>query len=209
MTVSRFNADLPKRGFNVTSTNCNITASATAPGLQSTWFPDCRQQRRYKSTTPKAASTIHHSPRIKFSLHPCALVAVPQIHKILPDTGPTKPHTSCVSGGLCVLRQVTGTNGETPTLVGVSFCLAASVGAPQPIPIRDSTKPQQAAKPSKIRDLNFIASAPVAPMRWCERSKRYLVKSLDRNTTGRSAWACSSKNFRDARSSITSRNRIN
>ena len=34
-------------------------------------------------------------------------------------------------------------------------------------------------------------------------------KSLDRNTTGRSAWACSSKNLRDARSSIVSRNRIN
>jgi len=37
----------------------------------------------------------------------------------------------------------------------------------------------------------------------------YLEKSMDRNTTGRSAWACSSKNLRDARSSITSRSRIN
>ena len=37
----------------------------------------------------------------------------------------------------------------------------------------------------------------------------YLMKSLDRNTTGRSACACSSKNLRDARSSITSRSRIN
>jgi hypothetical protein len=37
----------------------------------------------------------------------------------------------------------------------------------------------------------------------------YLTKSLARNTTGRSAWACSSKNLRDARSSIISRSRIN
>jgi hypothetical protein len=37
----------------------------------------------------------------------------------------------------------------------------------------------------------------------------YLKKSLDRNTTGRSAWACPSKNLRDARSSRTSRSRIN
>ena len=37
----------------------------------------------------------------------------------------------------------------------------------------------------------------------------YLEKSLDRNTTGRSAPLCSSKNLRDARSSITSRSRIN
>jgi hypothetical protein len=37
----------------------------------------------------------------------------------------------------------------------------------------------------------------------------YPEKSLDRSSTGRSAWACSSKNLRDARSSITSRSRIN
>jgi hypothetical protein len=37
----------------------------------------------------------------------------------------------------------------------------------------------------------------------------YLEKSLDRSTTGRSAWACSSKYLRDARSSIAFRNRSN
>ncbi len=174
MTVSRFNADLPKRGVNVTSTNCNITASATAPGLQSTWFPDCRQQRRYKSTTPKAASTIHHSPRIKFSLHPCALVAVPQIHKILPDTGPTKPHTSCVSGGFCVLRQVTSTNGETPTFVGVSFCLASLGQVPSTNPLPRLNQATAGPKPSKIRDVSFtddtrmisLQRAPKATLVW-------------------------------------------
>jgi hypothetical protein len=31
----------------------------------------------------------------------------------------------------------------------------------QPTPIRGSTKPRQAAKPSKIRDVDFIASAPI------------------------------------------------
>ena len=41
------------------------------------------------------------------------------------------------------------------------------------------------------------------------RRNDYLEKSLDRNTTGRAALNCSSKNFRDARSSITLRNRIN
>ena len=41
------------------------------------------------------------------------------------------------------------------------------------------------------------------------RPRDYLRKSLDRNTTGRSAWACSSKNLRDARSSMTSRSRKN
>jgi len=46
-------------------------------------------------------------------------------------------------GGLCVLRQVTGTNGETPTLVGVSFCLAVPAGCLQPIPIRASTTPRR------------------------------------------------------------------
>jgi hypothetical protein len=56
----------------------------------------------------------HHSPRIILSTHPCALVAVPQIYKVLPDTGPTKPHTRCISGGSRVERQVAGTNGEAP-----------------------------------------------------------------------------------------------
>lgn len=37
----------------------------------------------------------------------------------------------------------------------------------------------------------------------------YLEKSLDRNSKVRLAWACSSKNLRDARSSITSRSRMN
>ena len=40
-------------------------------------------------------------------------------------------------------------------------------------------------------------------------SNDYLAKSLDRNTIGRSAWVCPSENLRDARSSITSRSRIN
>jgi hypothetical protein len=40
------------------------------------------------------------------------------------------------------------------------------------------------------------------------RSVDYLEKWLARNTTGRSAWAFSSKNLRDARSSITSRSRM-
>jgi hypothetical protein len=30
------------------------------------------------------------------------------------DTGPTSPHTQCISGGLRVQRQVVGTNGEAP-----------------------------------------------------------------------------------------------
>ena len=40
-------------------------------------------------------------------------------------------------------------------------------------------------------------------------SPRYLKKSLDRNTTGPSAWTGRSKNLRDARSSIASRSRRN
>ena len=95
----------------------------------------------------------HHSPRIIFSTHPCALVSIPTDTWVLLDTGPTKPHTRCVSGGLCVLRQVTGTNRETPTLVGVSFCLAASARCLQPIPFRGSTKPRTPPLPSKIRDV--------------------------------------------------------
>ena len=45
------------------------------------------------------------------------------------DAGPTNPHTSLhLSGGLLVQRQVAGTNGEAPTSVGASICLAVSVG---------------------------------------------------------------------------------
>ena len=40
-------------------------------------------------------------------------------------------------------------------------------------------------------------------------SEATMEKSLDRNITGRSALTCSSKNLRDACSSITSRSRIN
>jgi hypothetical protein len=40
-------------------------------------------------------------------------------------------------------------------------------------------------------------------------SPRYLKKSLDRSTTGPSAWTGRSKNLRDARSSIASRSRRN
>src|SRR5262249_54994315 len=40
-------------------------------------------------------------------------------------------------------------------------------------------------------------------------SNDYLKKSLDRNTIARSAWVGSSKNLRDAHSSIPSRSRIN
>jgi len=50
-------------------------------------------------------------------------------------------------------------------------------------------------------------------LRWLRMLSRswadYLEKSLARNTTGRSAWAFSSRNLRDARSSITSRSRMN
>jgi len=47
------------------------------------------------------------------------------------------------------------------------------------------------------------------PENGASRRNDYREKSLDRNTTGRSAWNSSSKNFRDTRSSITSRNRMN
>jgi hypothetical protein len=48
------------------------------------------------------------------------------------DAGPTNPHTSLhLSGGLRVQRQVAGTNGEAPTEVGASICLAVSVGGLQ------------------------------------------------------------------------------
>jgi hypothetical protein len=50
----------------------------------------------------------------------------------VPDAGPTNPHTSLhLSGGLRVQRQVAGTNGEAPTEVGASICLAVSVGGLQ------------------------------------------------------------------------------
>jgi hypothetical protein len=47
------------------------------------------------------------------------------------------------------------------------------------------------------------------PENSASRRNDYRDKSLDRNTTGRSTWNSSSKNFRDTRSSITSRNRMN
>jgi hypothetical protein len=54
-------------------------------------------------------------------------------------------------------------------------------------------------------ELSHAAGAHVAEGHGAD----YLTKSLARNTTGRSAWAFSSKNLRDARSSIISRSRIN
>ena len=56
-----------------------------------------------------------------------------------------------------------------------------------------------AAKTSRLK---FLTSVMVVPQ--C-----YLKKSLDRNTTGPSAWTGRSKNLRDARSSIASRSRRN
>ncbi len=50
---------------------------------------------------------------------------------------------------------MTGTHGETPTFVGVSFCLAASARCRQPIRFRGSTKPFRGFKPSSIRDAEF------------------------------------------------------
>ena len=54
-----------------------------------------------------------------------------------------------------------------------------------------------------------VSSLPASDATSMRECNDYLKKSLDRNTTGRSAWTCSSKNLRDARSSITSRSRIN
>jgi hypothetical protein len=53
------------------------------------------------------------------------------------------------------------------------------------------------------------SSRPSTPENGASRRNDYREKSLDRNTTGRSTWNSSSKNFRDTRSSITSRNRMN
>jgi hypothetical protein len=44
VTVSRFNADLPKRERQRHQHQRQHHGQRNAPGLQSTWFPDCRQR---------------------------------------------------------------------------------------------------------------------------------------------------------------------
>src|SRR5262249_59740628 len=92
--------------------------------------------------------------------------------------------------------------------------LAQSAGAPCRTVIASATRmsPRHRHGPFLKRACN---SDNFGEARQCSRGHKdrecndYLMKSLDRKTTGRSAWTCSSKNLRDARSSITSRSRTN